>query len=142
MHPSQSSARAFGKTSARTSALSSPVTLGTMSAASFSSPQLLERRRPSRLLENFQQEFKNPQMLQYFQSIDLDPSEAEGLFRLLDPDDTGIIDAEDFVMGCLRLHGAAKSIDLTVLMCEDRWLRRRWMMNAPHAQRLAQNLSI
>jgi len=29
-------------------------------------------------------------------------------------------------MGCLRLHGTAKAIDLTTLMCEVRWLRRQW----------------
>lgn len=78
----------------------------------------------------FQSQLGRQEIISFFKSIDLDPSEAEGLFRLLDPEDVGLIDAEDFVMGCLRLHGAAKAIDLTTLMCEVRWLRKAWVEHA------------
>jgi len=80
--------------------------------------------------EKVESQLQSPSMQFVFQSIDLDPSEASSLFRLLDPDNTGHIDAEDFVMGCLRVHGTAKSIDLTTLMCEVRWMRRRWVEHA------------
>mmetsp|Transcript_118999 Transcript_118999/g.381297 ORF Transcript_118999/g.381297 Transcript_118999/m.381297 type:complete len:468 (+) Transcript_118999:287-1690(+) len=80
--------------------------------------------------DSFESQLKSATMQHYFQSIDLDPSEASGLFRLLDQDGSGTIEAEDFVMGCLRLHGAATAIDLTTLMCEVRWMRRRWLEHA------------
>jgi len=63
-------------------------------------------------LEEFEGQLENPRLQAYFRSIDLDLSEARGLFELLDIDETGSIDVEDFVMGCLRLRGPAKSINL------------------------------
>jgi len=83
----------------------------------------------------FKRHLDTTYMQGYFRSVDLHPSEAEGLFRLLDPDETGVINAEDFVMGCLRLHGTAKAIDLTALMGEVRWLRRRWDAQAQLLER-------
>lgn len=80
--------------------------------------------------QKFKCQIHTPSMLAYFQSINLDPCEAEHLFKLLDPQDSGAIDAEEFVMGCLRLHGTAKAIDLTTLMCEVRWLGLKWKEHA------------
>merc|ERR1711957_727021 len=44
---------------------------------------------------NFEQQLHRPQMSDYFKAIDVDTSEAEGLFRLLDLDGSGSIDAEE-----------------------------------------------
>merc|ERR1719440_1645900 len=61
----------------------------------------------------------------YFKSVDLDPSEARSLFKLMDADQSGTVEAEEFVMGCLRLRGTAKAIDLATLMYENRrWFHR------------------
>merc|ERR1712187_597276 len=50
--------------------------------------------------------------------------EASGVFRLLDVDESGTIDLEEFLNGCLGLHGPAKAIDLATLMWEVRQLSR------------------
>mmetsp|Transcript_45860 Transcript_45860/g.109199 ORF Transcript_45860/g.109199 Transcript_45860/m.109199 type:complete len:828 (+) Transcript_45860:84-2567(+) len=76
--------------------------------------------------QDFKAQMDNPRMVGVFRSIDLDPSEARSLFGLLDLTESGSIDAEDFVMGCLRLRGPAKSIDLATLMSETRRMNMQW----------------
>merc|ERR1719364_90285 len=70
--------------------------------------------------KTFQSQLDQPNMKAYFRAIDVDVSEAKGLFRLLDLDGSGFIDAEEFLSGCLRLRGPAKALDLALLMHEVR----------------------
>mmetsp|Transcript_118065 Transcript_118065/g.252223 ORF Transcript_118065/g.252223 Transcript_118065/m.252223 type:complete len:675 (-) Transcript_118065:90-2114(-) len=65
--------------------------------------------------EEFQCQLKSPLMEAYFKVIDLDLSEAKGLFHLLDTSGRGHVEAQDFVMGCMRLRGPARAIDLAML---------------------------
>lgn len=66
----------------------------------------------------FNSKLCRPEMKTYFEAIDLDPSEARGLFRLLDLDGSGTVNAEEFLNGCLRLRGPAKALDLSLIMLE------------------------
>jgi len=50
----------------------------------------------------------------FFQSIDVDVGEARAVFKVLDVDDTNTIEFWEFLTGCLRLQGPAKSIDLVL----------------------------
>jgi hypothetical protein len=70
--------------------------------------------------KRFETQLQSPLMREYFRALNVDPSEAEGIFRLLDLDDSGSIDAEEFLHGCLRLHGPAKALDLALVMHELR----------------------
>ncbi|CAK9072671.1 Muscle calcium channel subunit alpha-1 (MDL-alpha-1) [Durusdinium trenchii] len=54
----------------------------------------------------------------FFRTIDVDSSEAEVLFEILDLSGDGSIDKEEFISGCLRLQGAARAVDL-LLMTKD-----------------------
>merc|ERR1712107_826755 len=47
-------------------------------------------------------------------------SEAWGLFRLLDLDNSGGVDIHEFTMGCLRLKGEARTIDVATMMYENK----------------------
>jgi len=67
---------------------------------------------------DFQDQLDKPLMQAYFKAIDVDPSEAKGLFRLIDIDMDGSIDHEEFLSGCLRLRGNAKALDLNLLLHE------------------------
>lgn len=69
---------------------------------------------------DFQKHLDRPQMRAYFEAIDVDPSEAQGVFQLLDLNGNGSIDPDEFVSGCLRLRGPAKALDLALLMHEVR----------------------
>merc|ERR1712224_953941 len=60
------------------------------------------------------------EMQDYFQTIDVDPSEAEIVFRLLDVDGNGAVCDDEFTNGCLKLTGPAKALDPAILSNEIR----------------------
>lgn len=66
--------------------------------------------------EEFSQKMDTDDMQEYFKAINVDPSEAKNLFKLLDVDRSGSINAEELVSGCLRLRGQAKALELSLLM--------------------------
>jgi len=56
----------------------------------------------------------------YFMSFDIDVSCAEKIFNLIDTDQTGEVDLEEFVIGCLNYRGHAKSVDMTIMINRTR----------------------
>lgn len=73
--------------------------------------------------DQFETHLEKPQLQAYFKAVDLDVSEARGLFDLVDIEDAKAIDVEDFINGCVRLRGPAKAIDLATVMSEIRRVR-------------------
>jgi len=55
----------------------------------------------------------------YFAGLDLDPSEARSMFVLMDLDKSGSVDIDEFVDGCLKIKGHAKSIDVLSIMYDN-----------------------
>jgi hypothetical protein len=53
-----------------------------------------------------------------FSSLDLNVSQAYELFDLLDANDDGELTLEEFLSGCMRLRGAASSMDVNLLLWE------------------------
>lgn len=76
-------------------------------------------------IHEFEKHLQNPEVKAYFDSLELETTDAWTLFKLLDQDKTHVIDAEEFVMGCLRLKGAAKGIDIAKLMYENKILIKK-----------------
>lgn len=72
--------------------------------------------------EEFEKHIEDSQMDVLFKAVDLDRSEARGLFELIDIENKGEISREDFIMGCLRLKGGAKALDLATLMYDNKRL--------------------
>jgi len=75
--------------------------------------------------EDFKGIADNPQMLEFFRAIDVDPAQAQAVFQLLDADESGQIDLDEFLNGCLCLHGPAKAIDISTLRYELRIMAKR-----------------
>eukprot|EP00927_Polykrikos_kofoidii_P003752 TRINITY_DN11513_c0_g5_i1.p1 TRINITY_DN11513_c0_g5~~TRINITY_DN11513_c0_g5_i1.p1 ORF type:complete len:772 (+),score=117.17 TRINITY_DN11513_c0_g5_i1:62-2317(+) len=67
---------------------------------------------------DFKKALQNSDLYDFFEAIDIDITEAENLFDLLDISGDGKISAEEFLSGCLRVRGPAKSLDLLVLSRE------------------------
>lgn len=44
------------------------------------------------------------------ESLGISTDDVWSLFVLIDADDNGIVDLEEFVNGCMQLHGPAKSL--------------------------------
>jgi len=63
-------------------------------------------------------------MKEFFKAIELDVTEARGLYKLLDVDESDEVPIEEFVTGCFRLKGAGKSLDLASLMHENKKVMR------------------
>lgn len=58
-------------------------------------------------------------------SLGIHPTEAHGLFKLLDGDQSGVVSIEEFLSGCLRLKGTAKAVDMLTLLFENAKLSRK-----------------
>jgi len=67
--------------------------------------------------EEFKKQLEDPKTQSYFQALELDVSQAPVLFDLLDADGSGAVTVEEFVEGCVRLRGQARSIDVNKVMC-------------------------
>eukprot|EP00929_Paragymnodinium_shiwhaense_P027874 TRINITY_DN16265_c0_g1_i1.p1 TRINITY_DN16265_c0_g1~~TRINITY_DN16265_c0_g1_i1.p1 ORF type:complete len:617 (-),score=154.75 TRINITY_DN16265_c0_g1_i1:195-2045(-) len=67
---------------------------------------------------DFEKALEHAYTKSFFKAIDIDMSEARSLFELLDSSGDGTVNAEEFMSGCLRVRGSAKSLDLLVLSRE------------------------
>jgi len=66
--------------------------------------------------EVFADKLETQELKDYFKLINVDISEARGLFELIDVDGSGSVDGNEIVEGCLRLRGPARALDLSLLM--------------------------
>jgi hypothetical protein len=71
----------------------------------------------------FQNNIDNPQVQAYLSALEINVTKARALFKLLDVDDSESVSLDEFVMGCLRLKGSAKTLDVGTLMYETRSLK-------------------
>lgn len=82
----------------------------------------------------FQEVVKSETMLDYLDDLGIKPSEAEGLFDLLDDDRDGSVNSTELVEGCLRLRGTARALDLALVAREVR-LIYTLLEKLPHTMR-------
>jgi len=74
--------------------------------------------------EEFEKHIEDDKILAYLRTLEIDVSQVRTLFTLLDVDNTGEVDIDEFVGGCLRLRGGATSMDLAVLKYQVEWIVR------------------
>eukprot|EP00929_Paragymnodinium_shiwhaense_P091728 TRINITY_DN51637_c0_g3_i1.p1 TRINITY_DN51637_c0_g3~~TRINITY_DN51637_c0_g3_i1.p1 ORF type:complete len:668 (+),score=91.53 TRINITY_DN51637_c0_g3_i1:70-2073(+) len=60
-----------------------------------------------------------PWVKAYFSALEMDPSEAKSMFTIMDVNSDGCVDIDEFIEGCMKLKGAAKSIDLLAMMYDS-----------------------
>merc|ERR1719277_1440335 len=60
----------------------------------------------------------------FLKTFGLDLAQAQGFFKLLDIDESGEVDIEEFVTGLMRLRGVAKGVDMASIMFENKRLFR------------------
>merc|ERR1712232_548730 len=63
-------------------------------------------------LELFKQHLSDPCLVEFSESIDIDPSEMEFFFELISSNGTRAVDLETFVVGSIKLVGMARSMDM------------------------------
>merc|ERR1712048_805167 len=74
--------------------------------------------------EEFQSVLENDEARARFQTLGVTAQEATGLIRLLDVDNTGEVDLQEFITGCLRISGGAKGVDMVMLLHENKKLHK------------------
>lgn len=92
-------------------------------------------------LYDFENRFQEPEVLSFFQYLDINTTDAWTLFKLLSPDGKGTLNVDEFVEGCLRLKGAAKKVDVAVMMREQRRLRKMMNQMSRKIEDMSQNSS-
>jgi len=69
-------------------------------------------------LSEIQNQTATAAVVDFFESVDVDPSEAQYLLEVLDMDGSGTINFEEFLRGTLRLNGSARAADLLLVARE------------------------
>jgi Ca2+-binding EF-hand superfamily protein len=69
--------------------------------------------------DDFEAHIGDPKVQAFFSHLELGGADAGRLFRLLDRNGNGKVDAEEFVTGCLILRGGAKTMDVAAVMLEQ-----------------------
>jgi len=73
-------------------------------------------------LMEFEEAISDEGMVTYLSVLGLEVTDAKLLFCLLDRDRSGAIDIEDFIVGCLKLRGEAKNLDMAMISLQSDWL--------------------
>merc|ERR1712048_445133 len=90
--------------------------------------------------EEFQHHLQDARIQAYLATLELDVTELRGVFEMLDLQGTEEVNIGDFVMGCMKLKGPAKSIDVCTILYENRKQACKWAMWASYSERQFQRL--
>eukprot|EP00929_Paragymnodinium_shiwhaense_P059522 TRINITY_DN29801_c0_g1_i4.p1 TRINITY_DN29801_c0_g1~~TRINITY_DN29801_c0_g1_i4.p1 ORF type:complete len:640 (-),score=150.04 TRINITY_DN29801_c0_g1_i4:733-2652(-) len=71
-------------------------------------------------MEEIIQSLEDPKTWKEWQAIGVSGNEAQALFAMLDLNNEGKVAFDEFLGGCLRINGSAKSMDLLTMMQEAR----------------------
>merc|ERR1712032_234998 len=75
--------------------------------------------------KEFQRQSDTPAVKMLFEQMEMDVAMAQGVFHLLDWDESGEISLREFLGGCLKLCGPARSLDVVLLMRESQHMCSR-----------------
>merc|ERR1719162_2316805 len=68
--------------------------------------------------EEFLESMQSQEVLQFLSEVGIDMRQAENLFEILDYDDSGSLDVEEFSNGILKARGEAQARDVLAVQCE------------------------
>merc|ERR1719456_1672910 len=74
-------------------------------------------------LDEFEGKLQDERVIAFFNALKLDVSDARMLFQLLDTDESGEITIDEFIVGCYKLQGESRSLDLKIMQFEVNVLR-------------------
>jgi len=81
--------------------------------------------------DEFCKHMESPLLLAFAESLEIDTSDAKQFFHILSGEGKHKVDIETFVVGCIKLKGAAKSMDLMDLACFQKDATKQ-ILNALH----------
>ncbi|CAE7255292.1 Scn11a [Symbiodinium pilosum] len=75
-------------------------------------------------IEDFKRALSSPKFAGFLESMSISTEDVGVLFTFMDTDRSGLVDLDEFVNGCLNLHGPAKSLQLARMSFENKLTRR------------------
>eukprot|EP00421_Protoceratium_reticulatum_P017217 CAMPEP_0168395402 /NCGR_PEP_ID=MMETSP0228-20121227/20025_1 /TAXON_ID=133427 /ORGANISM="Protoceratium reticulatum, Strain CCCM 535 (=CCMP 1889)" /LENGTH=691 /DNA_ID=CAMNT_0008408833 /DNA_START=81 /DNA_END=2156 /DNA_ORIENTATION=+ len=83
-------------------------------------------------LEEFEKQMQDENVLTFMSTLELDVDQVRTLLMLLDRDQNGEVDIDEFITGCIRLKGGAKSLDMAMLQYQVEWMVHNvaWLSSA------------
>ncbi|OLQ11118.1 Kinase D-interacting substrate of 220 kDa [Symbiodinium microadriaticum] len=79
-------------------------------------------------------EVHSPEVREYFETLGLDVWDAWSFFKMLDLDEGGCVEIDEFFMGCLRLRGAARAMDVCKIIHDQTWLLKTQSLFHSHME--------
>lgn len=76
--------------------------------------------------QEFEKHLHDPRVHGFFKAMELDAAEAKELFTLLDKNEDGYLTADEFLTGCLQLKGGATTVDMRMLLRENKKMTVQW----------------
>jgi len=70
-------------------------------------------------MSDFEEAMAMHKLSSFFESMGISTQDVWTLFKVIDADGSGTIDMEEFVTGCMRFHGPAKSLDVAKMAFEN-----------------------
>ena len=77
-------------------------------------------------LDELEARLTDPKLRANLASLGIETDEAPSLFDLLDLDGSGTITIDEFLYGCMRIKGGAKSVDVATLIFENKRMMNWW----------------
>ena len=75
-------------------------------------------------IDEFKAAVATPKMSSFLESMGISTHDVWTLFTIIDADASGLIDLDEFVQGCMELHGPAKSFHLSKMSYENKITRQ------------------
>ncbi|CAE7204685.1 Sodium channel protein type 11 subunit alpha [Symbiodinium microadriaticum] len=70
----------------------------------------------------FEEKISSQTVRDYFEMLGLDVWDPWAFFKLLDSDAGGVVELEEFFLGCLRFSGAATAMEVGQVAADQKWL--------------------
>eukprot|EP00927_Polykrikos_kofoidii_P072482 TRINITY_DN68598_c0_g1_i1.p1 TRINITY_DN68598_c0_g1~~TRINITY_DN68598_c0_g1_i1.p1 ORF type:complete len:651 (-),score=98.56 TRINITY_DN68598_c0_g1_i1:36-1988(-) len=85
-------------------------------------------------IEEFESYLHDARAMAYFKAMQLDFEDARTVFKLLDADGSGFVDMTEFIEGCDKIKGDARSIDVALLRSDVRCLTQYVLERFPQIE--------
>lgn len=83
-------------------------------------------------LEEFEELMQDDRVRLFLQSMKIGVTDVKRLFKMLDQDNSGEIEIDEFVNGCMHLQGGARNFDVHRLLAGQRRMQRHFDQLACH----------
>jgi len=90
---------------------------------------------------DLEQRLGDPGMAKEWKNISVSADEAKYVFALLDVEESGEVQFEEFLSACLRLKGNAKSLDMLIQLQESRQTKKVLEDTLAHLHQTMENIS-